>query len=401
MTFPLDRALWFFAMRNYNPSPLPEPPFTMWYAPGWATNFLEPSADIDPARSVYTLKESGAGNGRSYICPSRTHGQNYMSESFEVALAGRWDTVIWNPSQGNAGSGQVLTPDYSDPDPAVSGKILDLHTGLANGSVAGIQRTLSYLPPTYGTFVMPRLKQVGTNPANALNIWSQDNNGKALKLRYYDFKCDVELNITGTYQWHNLLTDIAIGDYFAEHWIERVDQGNGAHAVRMYIGTRLWKQYVGALPTAALTTNNTVLILQTNNEAGVNMRRSQVGAIHIGDTQLADPMVACSYARPWARGTPTRGHVALFVEDVSDNIDINASLIVSVTRNDTANWHSITMNEIAPHLGYGEIDNTKKVRLFVGSVDFTGPNGGQMRYLIESLDHRFPLPQALAFFWDC
>lgn len=382
MTFDFQTAFGFAMMRAYNPSPLPPSFGPTWYPPGWSTNFLNPVADIDPNHSFGWLAGT---DGRSYICPSRSHGSDYMGESFDNGLAG----VGWQLIQFDGGTAGIA--NVVDPDPALAGPALDLHTGQHNGSVGGVYRTLAgTINRSFGLFIMPGILDVGANSLDALNVFVQNSYNSCLMVRFYLNAVDIQIGG----QWQRLISHG--GPFIWELWIEVTDLGDGTHSVQAWAGTQPNPALVGALPTNVIS-NNQVNITQQSGTA--NYRHSQIAQINLGPTQLPDHMVACSVPVS-ATVSPTIGHFAMLVEDVSVTVVPNVNVNAFVTKNDLAPWDKVPLQEYLPPWGKGEIDNTKNIRLFAGSVNFSSGTGSTMRFNVESLAGTFPVFQGVAFYWE-
>lgn len=380
MTFDFQRAAGFDVMRNYNPSPLPPPPIwptPTWYAPGWATNFL--TQDIDTQHSVNALWEAL----RSYICPSRTQGGTHLTESFDNST--NLNDLGWL-------SWRATIVNVVDPDPGLNGNTLDLQTGPTLGDVAAIQRTLSPVPASFGVFILPKLIQVGSNPADSLNIQLQNNAGACLKVRFYDNT--IETFVSGSWQ---LLANHG-GNYMWENWIECVDKGNGTHDVQLYLGTQLCGTVNGTLSTGVMSPNNTLFISQ--NSSADNYRHSQIAGINVGLTQLSDHMIAVS-PKLTPTASPTIGHLKIMVEDVSVNLVPNVNFKATISKDDCATWVPVTLCEHLPPWGKGEVDNTKDVRVFTGSAPFAAGSGQAVRWCIEELTGCLGVVQGVTMFWDC
>lgn len=394
MTFDFQRALGFaLSARNFRPSPLPVggifPP--TWYAPGWSTGFLNPANDIDTSHSYgYVIEPGwesspGAGDGRSFVSPARTQGANIFGTSFAGGLPDGWTNV-------NVLTGQQTIINLTDPDPAVSGPALDLHSGATVGGIGGVQRVLPNVPNTFGVMAMPQLYQVGTNPADALWVMIQTNIGRTLMLRFYDNQTDV--NLGGG--WVGLYTGRG-GNYIWEVWVMCVDNGDGTNTINLYSGTELVGTQTGVMPTGIAFANNSLTIMQRG--AANTMRRSHIAQINVGTTQLADTMEAVCLPFS-ATFSPEIGHVMLMVEDVSNDVVINDNVEVFVTKDNVANWQKVTLAEVVPGWGRGEIGNLKPIRMFVGSVEFTPGSGQTMRWNYKTSQGTFAAAQGLGFFWD-
>lgn len=403
MTFDFQRALGFaLSARNFRPSPLPVgggfPP--TWYAPGWSTGFLNPANDVDPDHSYGYYAEPGwesspgAGDGRSYVEPSRTKGSNLGFEYFTNGLPNGWTYIA-------TGTGTLGLTWLPDPDPVIMGNALDMKTNGTVGSLAGICRTISTLPGTYGWMALPQLTNVGPNPLDALQILTQNNAGKTLMIRLYDNQVDVSMNGG----WQPLYTGRG-GNYIWEVWVMQLDNSDGTHTVKLYSGTEEKASLTGVLPSGTAFANNSVTIVQ---RSGTNpWRRSYLRMIMVGTTQLADTMeLVC---KPFeATFSPEVGHVVVMVEDVSKDITINGNVEMFVTKNNVTDWQKVTLEEVAlpnvpgidlPVWGRGEIGNLKPIRMYVGSIEFMPGSGQTMRWNYKTSGGTFAATHGVTFFWD-
>src|SRR5258708_33252886 len=362
-------------------------PFDLFPALGYALWTQDLRTHIDADRSQNWAWDAL----RSCATPVRKFDHNIFSGPL-TSLDG-WTLI--HPIAGPS-IGIVSEPD---PDPLIP-NVLDLQTGSTAGAMAGVQRVLpATVPWSFGLMVMPKLCNVGSNPADALLVQQQTASGVYLVTRYYDSHCDVFLDN----QWKPGAP--FGGNLWTEWWHQcNWNAGTGQHDVMFYAGTERVGTASGTLPSGNPNNNNLLAIIQQGATPG---RHSKVSIVNVGDSQLPLPMNLCSPLNV-AAASPTRGYVAILAENISQNLCVvgpdplnpnpAANFFSHVSKDDTGTWAPVALEDIGPFL-LGEIDNAKPMRLLAGSGDFAPGSGGGVRYTIETTqDGLFAIQGATGYY---
>jgi len=392
MTFDLARGCGYAVMRKYNPSPLPPGFGPTWYPKGWCGSFLPncnippTSDDFDPNHSLGYTYEAG----RTCIFPTRSQSYTLWGSQ------GRWYGGIGAGSgwtQVNVATGATSLVTLSGfGDPAIDGPALDMQTGGTTSSVAGVQRTLGTVPNSFSFGSLLNPIQIGTDPTDALNIWLQNNIGRTLMTRFYDNAVDVHLSGS----WQRLISHDPVNAFW-ELWVECVDNGDGTNTIKAYAGTQLVPPTLtGTMPTGQISNNMLSITQQSVAHAS---RHSQVTIINVGPTQLPDNMTICSPILPNVPTAPTTGSLIAYMEDVSVNISLNSNVQAAICSTDVANWVGITLSEITPPWGNGEIDNTKDIRMFQGTGTFAA-SGTNLRWYVQTSGGVLAPLHGVIMYWD-
>lgn len=314
---------------------------------------------------------------RDCVHPTRSQSASVADYPFDN-LTG-WT----NFSGGTASAGIIGDPT---PDPAI-GNVVDLQTGATLGSTAGIQKTAASIPASFGALIIDELTAVGTNPADALQVFIQNCQSTNLMLRLY--QSAVEVFQDGA--WRLLFAHG--GAYWTEWWIEAAKQVSGAHTVSLYAGTACVGARNGYLPGGPSGNDNLVLIQQPSVTAS---RHSKVAILQIGATQLPDAMTLTSEAVE-AIKEPKKASVRLTVENVSENLAPNRNLIVRVSKDNGLTWMQVPLFDNGLY-GPGVIDPAKQVRIISGKTRLVG-SGRQMRWRVETATGSFLPLRKMEFQW--
>lgn len=389
------RALTGFAIVNNKPSILPPGFGETKYLQSWAADFSNSTAFDTFYCSSTMFYENGVGNNRSFVCSLRSQGDIWLSESFEAS------GVLSNYTKIETAGGVASVVDISDSDPAISGKALDLSTGGSVPSVAGVQRVLGAVGDNFSVQFQMKIIAGSQVSSDAVMVMLQNNAGAVLWTRHYLAASPAngknECFIGGA--WVNFLDHY--GD-FAEYWWDVVKVNSTQHKVTLLAGTQIIHEETGVLPSNTLGTNNMLYLSQQSGTFA--SRQCRFAQFNVGSTQLPDDLIVTS-PKITVPHSPSVGHVYAILEDTSLNMldglgVLRTSMVKAfISKDDTAHYVEVPL-EYMGDVGWGEVDNTKPLRLLRASVSFVAGSGTDLRMSLRTYNGGFFPVHAYELLWD-